>query len=136
MPSTEQERLRELHDALVAGVEADSELRLWGRKTEYDDVEGIARIGVRVKAKSDISVRHTVAQLEISAPDKNAVITGRGGSAERVEILLEHWTIDLTEGYEVGRPSRTDIAGEDETESYDDAEGAADRILSELMREL
>lgn len=134
MPSTEEDRLRELHDALVAGVEADSELRLWGRKTEYDDVEGAARIGV--KPQSEMSGTHVVAQLEISGPDKNAVVRGRGGSDKRVEELLDHWTIDLTHGYEVGRPSRAGTAGEDETESYDDAEGAADRILSELKREL
>lgn len=134
MPPTEEDRLRELHDALVAGVEADSELRLWGRKTEYDDVEGTARIGV--KPQSEMSGTHIVAQLEISGPDKNAVVKGRGGSDQRVEELLNHWTIDLTDGYEVGRPARAGTAGEDETESYDDAEGAADRILSELKREL
>lgn len=134
MTSTEEDRLRELHDALVAGVEADSELQLWGRKTEYDDVEGGARIGV--KTQSEMSASHIVAQLEISGPDKNAVIKGRSGSDKRVERLFEHWTIDLSDGYEVGRPARTGIEGEDETESYDDAERAADRILSELKREL
>lgn len=134
MPPAEEDRLRELHDALVAGVEADSELRLWGRKTEYDDVEGAARIGV--KPQSEMSGTHIVAQLEISGPDKNAVVKGRGGSDKRVEELLDHWTIDLTDAYEVGRPARAGTAGEDETESYDDAEKAADRILSELKREL
>lgn len=134
MPSTEEDRLRELHDALVAGVEADSELQLWGRKTEYDGVEGVARIGI--KTQSETSAMHVVAQLEISGPDKNAVIKGRGGSDKRMERLFEHWTIDLSDGYEVGRPARAGTAGEDETESYDDVEGAADRILSELKREL
>lgn len=134
MPSTEEDRLRELHDALVAGVEADSELQLWGRKTEYDGVEGVARIGI--KTQSETSAMHVVAQLEISGPDNNAVVKGRGGSDKRMERLFEHWTIDLSDGYEVGRPARAGTAGEDETESYDDVEGAADRILSELKREL